>query len=150
MSMDDSNNAKESAYLYDLIVAPQWRERFDQLVDKEIQLPEKGKFLDAGCGTGGYAVELALRGGPKVSVVGVDPSADRLALARGKADATKLERATFQPGRLIALGLPDEEFDLVIGDGSLSPADDAAEAAAELARVAKPDLLGGALQPRPH
>ncbi len=137
--MSESNEAKELAYLYDLVIVPQWREPFDQMVDEEIQLPEEGKFLDAGCGTGGYAVDLALRGGAKVSVLGIDSNAERLTIARGKAEVKKLDRVAFQQGTLIGLGVPDEEFDLVIGDGSMLPVSDLEEAFAELARVAKPN-----------
>ncbi|MGH9844442.1 MAG: class I SAM-dependent methyltransferase [Blastocatellia bacterium] len=137
--MSESNEAKELACLYDLVIVPQWREPFDQMVDEEIQLPKEGKFLEAGCGTGGYAVDLALRGGYKVSVLGIDSNAERLAIARGKAEIKKLDRAAFQQGTLIGLGVPDEEFDLVIGDGSMLPVPDLEEAFAELARVAKPN-----------
>ena len=92
------HDAKELAYLYDLYVTPGWREVFDRLVDEEIELPKDGKFLDALCGTGGYAVDLSLRAGSKVEVVGIDPSEERLALARGKADVKKPNRASFQLG----------------------------------------------------
>src|SRR5206468_1560085 len=65
---------KEQAYLFDLYVVPQWREVFDRLVDEEVELPKAGKLLDAECGTGGYAIDLALRIGKKAEVVGVDAS----------------------------------------------------------------------------
>lgn len=130
-------DAKELAYLYDLYIAPQWREAFDNLVDEEVKLPGEGKFLDAGCGTGGYAIDLAVRGGAKVEVVGVDESPDRLALARGKADVQYVKRVTFQEGSMTALGLGNNDFDLVIGDVSLLPADQIEPALEELARVAK-------------
>lgn len=109
-------NAKELAYLYDLYVVPAWREVFDRLVDEEIELPKEGKCLDAMCGTGGYALDLSLRGGAKVEVVGIDSSEERLILARGKADVKKPNRVTFQKGSLKKLDFPTGEFDLVIGD----------------------------------
>ncbi len=129
--------AKELAYLYDLYVAPGWREVFDRLVDEEIELPKDGKFLDALCGTGGYAVDLSLRAGSKVEVVGIDPSEERLALARGKADVKKPNRASFQLGSLEKLDFPTGEFDLVIGDLSLLPVAEIEDAVDELIRVAK-------------
>ncbi|MDX2031958.1 MAG: class I SAM-dependent methyltransferase [Blastocatellia bacterium] len=131
-------DAKELAYLYDLYTVPLWRERFDRMVDEEIKLPEEGRLLDAGCGTGGYAVEMALRGGPRVEVVGIDDSAERLVLARGKAEVAKLTRVEFFQGTMYALGALDEDFDLVLGDCSLLPVEDLADAFDELARVAKP------------
>ena len=134
-------NAKELAYLYDLYVVPAWREVFDRLVDEEIELPKEGKCLDAMCGTGGYALDLSLRGGAKVEVVGIDSSEERLILARGKADVKKPNRVTFQQGSLKKLDFPTGEFDLVIGDLSLLPSPlsvtEVEDALDELIRVAK-------------
>jgi ubiquinone/menaquinone biosynthesis C-methylase UbiE len=134
-------NAKELAYLYDLYVVPAWREVFDRLVDEEIELPKEGKCLDAMCGTGGYALDLSLRGGAKVEVVGIDSSEERLILARGKADVKKPNRVTFQKGSLKKLDFPTGEFDLVIGDLSLLPSPlsvaEVEDALDELIRVAK-------------
>jgi ubiquinone/menaquinone biosynthesis C-methylase UbiE len=130
-------DAKEIAYLYDLYVAPTWREAFDQMVDDEIELPKEGKFLDAGCGVGDYAIDLAIRGGAKTEVVGIDPSPEKLVLARGKAEVKKLDRVEFRQGLMQSLEFPDEEFDLVIGDASMSPPSEIGPALAELGRVAK-------------
>src|SRR5215475_4756033 len=130
-------DAKEMAYLYDLYVTPTWREAFDEMVDDEVELPKEGKFLDAGCGAGGYAIDLAIRGGAKTEVVGVDPSPEKLVLARGKAEMKKLDRVEFRQGQMRSLELPDEEFDLVIGDASMAPPSEIGPALAELARVAK-------------
>jgi ubiquinone/menaquinone biosynthesis C-methylase UbiE len=132
-----TSDAKEEAYIYDLYIVPVWREAFDVIVDDEVKLPEEGKFLDAGSGTGGYAIDMAARGGSKVEVVGIDPSPERLSLARGKAEIKKLTNVTFQEGTLRALGLPDGEFDLVIADASMLPADEIGPIFAELRRVAK-------------
>lgn len=140
MNQSNSNapkDAKELAYLYDLYVVPVWREAFDQLVDDEVELPKDGKFLDAGSGTGGYAIDLAVRGGAKTQVVGVDSSHERLALARGKAGVAKAKRVEFHHGSLQSLGLPGDEFDLVIGDVSMAPPSEIVPALVELARVAK-------------
>jgi ubiquinone/menaquinone biosynthesis C-methylase UbiE len=130
-------DAKEMAYLYDLYVAPTWREAFDQMVDEEVELPKEGKFLEAGCGSGGYAIDLAIRGGAKTEVVGVDPSPEKLALARVKAEVKKLDRVEFRQGQMRSLEFPDEEFDLVIGDASMAPPSEIGPALAELRRVAK-------------
>jgi ubiquinone/menaquinone biosynthesis C-methylase UbiE len=130
-------DAKEIAYLYDLYVAPTWGEAFDQMIDDEVELPKEGKFLDAGCSTGGYAIDLAIRGGTKTEVVGVDPSPEKLALARGKAVVKKLDRVEFRQGQMRSLEFPDEEFDLVIGDASMAAPSEAGPALAELRRVAR-------------
>src|SRR5499427_9088608 len=130
-------DAKEIAYLYDLYVAPTWCEAFDQMVDDEVELPKEGRFLEAGCGTGGYAIDLAIRGGAKTEVVGVDPSPEKLALARGKAEVKKLDRVEFRQGLMRSLEFPDGEFDLVIGDASMASPQEIGPALAELTRVAK-------------
>lgn len=130
-------DAKELAYLYDLYIVPGWHEAFDSLVDEAMQLPQEGKFLDAQCGTGSYTVDLAARGGAKTEVIGVDPSAERLALARGKAEVKKLDRVSFQQGSLQMLPFGAEEFDLVLGDASMFPPAGISAALDELVRVAK-------------
>src|SRR5499433_2383659 len=130
-------DAKETAFLYDLYVAPGWCEAFDQMVDDEVELPKEGRLLDAECGTGGYAIDLAIRGGAKTEVVGVDLSPEKLILARGKAEVKKLDRVEFRQGSMQSLEFADGEFDLVIGDASMLPPSEIGPALAELARVAK-------------
>lgn len=132
-----AKDLKELAYLYDLYFVPQWREAFDRLVDAEVKLPQAGKLLDAECGTGGYAIDLALRVGKDAEVVGADASEEKLALARGKALVKKVKQINFQPGLLRALGLPADEFDWIVADASLTPARELGAIFAELRRVAK-------------
>ncbi|MCI0390011.1 MAG: class I SAM-dependent methyltransferase [Acidobacteria bacterium] len=134
-------DAKEMAYLYDLYVAPGWGEAFDQMVDAEVELPKEGRFLDAGCGTGDYAIDLAIRGGANTEVVGVDSSSEKLLLARGKAVVKKLDRVEFREGSIESLEFADDEFDLVIGDASMLPPSEIGPALAELARVANRGAL---------
>jgi ubiquinone/menaquinone biosynthesis C-methylase UbiE len=129
---------KELAYLYDLFVTPIWREAFDQIVDQEVKLPREGKILDAGCGTGGYAIALSAKLGAKAEVVGIDSCAERLELARAKASVHKLSNVSFTQGSMSALGCADQEFDLVIGDVSLLGPEEIRPTLAELVRVAKP------------
>src|SRR5258708_39657420 len=50
---------KELAFRYDLFIAPDWRDRFDTLINENIQLPSEGEILDVNCGTGAHAIELA-------------------------------------------------------------------------------------------
>jgi ubiquinone/menaquinone biosynthesis C-methylase UbiE len=133
-----AKSAGEEAYLYDLFIAPAWREPFDEMVDEEVTLPAQGKILDAGCGTGGYTVELSARLGAKAEVVGVDPSPARLELARAKASVQMLRHINFASGSLDALGQADADFDLVIGDASMLEPKRIGAALAELVRVAKP------------
>ena len=136
-----NKDAKEMAYLYDLYFVPTWRELFDQLVDDEVKIPTEGKFLDAGCGTGGYAIDLATRLGDKGEVVGIDDSFERLALANGKLEIKKIENVRFGQGTLESLGVATDDFDFVVADLSLIPPAELPERLndilAELKRVAK-------------
>lgn len=140
----DNKDAKEQAYLYDLYVAPLWREVFDRLVDEEVKVPDEvlkeGIFLDAECGTGAYAIDLLLRAGKDAVVLGVDASAEKLALARGKASVQHVpeKRLTFRQGTLSALGVAADAFDWIVADASLTPAAEVSAILAELQRVAKP------------
>ena len=119
-----TQDAKELAFLYDLYFVPGWRELFDQIVDAEVKLPAEGKFLDAGCGTGGYALDLAAKLRDKVEVIGIEDDFDRLALAQGKADIAKLDNLRFRRGTLENLGVENADFDFVVADLSLlSPAE---------------------------
>src|SRR5438270_10151597 len=90
-------SAQELAYLYDLYIVPTWRELFDRLVDEEVKPPKQGRLLDAECGTGSYAIDLSAKLGPKAEVIGVDPSDERLELARAKAQVKKLHHVDFVP-----------------------------------------------------
>ncbi len=137
-----AQDPKELAYLYDLYMVPLWREAFDQMVDEEVKVPaevlEAGVFLDAECGTGSYAVDLLLRAGKKAVVAGIDASAEKLLLARGKASVQMVsDRVTFRQGTLSALGVADAAFDWIIADASLTPASEIGAVLAELHRVAK-------------
>lgn len=136
-----TTDPKEMSYLYDLYFVPGWRELFDQLVDEEVKLPAEGKFLDAGCGTGGYAIDLAVRLGDKVQIVGIDESSERLEIATGKAEMKKLDNVRFAQGNLENLGVESADYDFVLADLSLIASQELSERLAdilqELKRVAR-------------
>lgn len=132
------SNERERAFRYDLFITPDWRDRFDTLVNESVDIPAEGRVLDVNCGTGAHTIELAehLRG--KGEVVGVDPSAERIELARAKALARKLDNLTFQQGSDTRLPLSDLGFDFVIGDASMLAANDIEDVLSEMVRLAKP------------
>jgi SAM-dependent methyltransferase len=72
-------------------------------------VPPGARVLDAGCGTGRVAVELARRG---YDVVGVDNDASMLAVARRSPDVR------WSDADLSALEL-DDRFDLVVAAGNV-------------------------------
>src|SRR5713101_643882 len=115
---------KELAFLQDLYVATDWGERFAELVDEHVTLPkEEGRALYVAAATGGQAVAWQERAGKKLQFLCVDESDECLELARAKAVAMNAE-AKFQREDPRALTLADNQFDLVLGDASLTPPDD--------------------------
>jgi ubiquinone/menaquinone biosynthesis C-methylase UbiE len=129
-------NNKELAYRYDLFITTDWRDRFDTLVNESIELPLKGRVLDVNCGTGAHAIELAERIRGKGEVIGVDPDAERIALARAKAQVKKSE-VTFEQGNPSDLPFEDYSFSIVIGDASMLPENHIEDVLAEMVRVAE-------------
>jgi ubiquinone/menaquinone biosynthesis C-methylase UbiE len=132
-------NYKELAFRYDLFITPDWRARFDTLVNESIKMPVEGRILDVNCGTGAHAIELAVRMRGKGEVIGIDPSAERIALARAKAQVSKLEEVRFEQGIGSDLPFDSHEFNAVLGDASMLPADEIEEVFAEMVRVAQPE-----------
>jgi SAM-dependent methyltransferase len=96
-----------------------WADRTGAEVDRALaMLGAKGgeRVLDMACGTGRHSHELARRG---FEVVGVDISADLLAIAEADAEAESLN-ASFLAADLRQLDF-DQEFDLVLNlnDGAI-------------------------------
>src|SRR5919202_3286261 len=137
--MSQHEHDKELAYLHELYVAPDWGERFAELIDEHVQLPKEGRALYVAAGTGGHALALQERAGADVTLIGVDESEERLRLARAKAQAAKLGAQTeFRLTQLEALDFEDDQFDLVVGDASLVTPERLPEIFAEMVRVAAP------------
>lgn len=98
--------------------------------------PQPGeRVLDLGTGTGNAALLAAAR---HASVIGVDPAARLLEVARARAADAGLD-ATFALGEGAAIPVDDGTVDVVISVFGVIFAPDAAAAAAELARVVAPD-----------
>jgi SAM-dependent methyltransferase len=103
------------AWAYDLISE---RAVAAECAQIEAMLARRGvapgaRLLDAGCGTGRYAVELARRG---FRVTGVDAAAELLAVARRQAGA---DTVTFVHGDLRALP-PSADHDAILCRGVLN------------------------------
>ena len=132
-----NKSAKEIAFLQDLFVAPDWGERFAELIDEHVPLPEKGRALYLAVGTGGHALALQERAGAGLKFLCIDENEECLELARAK--ATALEGpAEFRQGIVDALQLQDDQFDLVIGDGSLVAPERVPSVLLEMVRVVVP------------
>jgi len=108
------------------------------LVESLLRQSGGSSVLDAGCGTGRVAIELARRG---FSVVGVDADAPMLAAAKSKApDLSWVEADLADPGSAVP-----GPFDLVLLAGNvmifLEPGTEARTLAALAARLAPGGLL---------
>src|SRR5262249_48521430 len=128
---------KELAFLQDLFIAPDWGERFAELIDEHVELPKEGKALYLAAGTGVHAMALHERAGEKLEFLCVDENSECTELARAKATATN-EQITFETGPLDKLNLSDNSFNLVIGNASLVSRQRVRTMFSELVRVAAP------------
>ena len=128
---------KERAFLQDLFVAPDWGERFAELIDEHVKVPNEGKALYVAAGTGGHAMALQERAGNKLELLCVDENPECLELARAKATATN-EQTSFDTAQVDSLNLDDNQFDLVIGNASLVSRQRVRKMFSEMVRVAAP------------
>jgi len=128
---------KELAFLQDLFIAPDWGERFAELIDEHVTPPKEGEALYAGGSTGGHAMALHERAGDKLQLLCVDENPECTELARAKATATN-DRITFGTTRLDNLDLKPNRFDLVIGNASLVSRQRVRKIFSELVRVGAP------------
>jgi ubiquinone/menaquinone biosynthesis C-methylase UbiE len=128
---------KELAFLQDLFIAPDWGERFAELIDEHLKLPKQGKALYIAAGTGGHAMALQGRAGSKFDLLCVDENPECLELARAKATATD-GQIGFDSAELDNLKLRDNQYDLVIGNASLVSPQRVQKMLSEMVRVAAP------------
>jgi ubiquinone/menaquinone biosynthesis C-methylase UbiE len=135
--MDTQKTEKELAFLHDLFIAPDWGERFAELIDKHVKIPNEGKALYLAVGTGGHAISLHERSSEKVEFLCLDENGECLELARAKATATR-DSAEFRKATIDKLDLPDNQYDIVIGNASLVPQQRVGKMLAEMVRVAAP------------
>ena len=132
----ETKSQKELAFLYDLYIATDWAERFAVLVDEHVELPKEGRALYVAAGTAGHALALKERD-EALTLLCVDENPECLEIAQAKAVAVHQE-AEFQREDPQALSFADDQFDLVLGDASLTPPTKLKPMLAELVRVAKP------------
>jgi len=131
----NTKSDKELAFLQDLFIAPDWGERFAELIDAHVKLPKEGEALYVAAGTGGHAMALRERAGEKLQLFCVDENPECMALAQAKATATngRITFGTAQPDRL---DLTDNRFDLIIGNASLVSRQRVRKMFSEIVRVA--------------
>jgi len=85
-----------------------------------VKLPEGGKVLDVGCGSGALGIAVGKRN-PKADIIGIDRwgkeyASFSKALCESNARAESVSRITFQQGDATHLDFPDETFDAVVSN----------------------------------
>jgi ubiquinone/menaquinone biosynthesis C-methylase UbiE len=128
---------KELAFLHELFVATDWGERFAALMDEHVHLPKEGRALYVASGTGGHAIALQERSGDNLKFLCVDENEEALELARAKATVLK-DGIEFRRETNDHLSIPDDQFNLVLGEGSLTHTERIPRMLAEMSRVAAP------------
>jgi ubiquinone/menaquinone biosynthesis C-methylase UbiE len=129
---------KELAYLHELFVASDWGERFAELIDEHVKLPKEGRALYLGSATGGHAIALQERANANLTFQSIDENEESVELARTKAAVLK-DATQFSKGKVDALKLPANQFNLVVGDASLVHSQRVPKMLAEMFRVAAPN-----------
>lgn len=105
---------------------------------KELGFKE-GRILDAGCGYGFVAVELA-KAFPKAEIVGIDLSDPLLKMARSLAsDAGVSERVLFEKQDVQDIQYPDDSFDAVLNLYMFHIVEDPKKMVEEIDRVLTPN-----------
>jgi SAM-dependent methyltransferase len=98
-------------------------------------LPERGRMLDVGSGTGSLAFAIAERKG-RARVLGIDPSREYVAYAVSRNPFP--DRASFEVGDAQQLHFPDASFDAALSLLVFNFIPDPKKALLELRRVTKP------------
>lgn len=134
-----SKTDQEKALQYDLLIAPTWRNCFDEMFVEHVRLPTEGRILEVNCGTGGASLELAESVRGRGDVLALDPDPERIAIARAKQGVKETPGLAFEVAELEAMEFDSESFDLVIGDASMIVLTyDIEQLIVEMVRVAKP------------
>lgn len=111
-----------------------WRRR----VVRALELGDKPRVLDVATGTGDLAIAIA-NARPGATIIGLDPSANMLAIAQQKLAKRKLtDRVTLVEGDAQALPQANCEIDAATIAFGIRNVPDRAKALRELARVVRP------------
>ena len=100
----------------------------------QLRLDGGQRLLDVGCGLGDAALALAEDLGDDGEVVGVDASAEMVAVAQNRASAARCH-VRFAVGDALALDEPDDYFDVARSERTLQWLTDPQAAVLEMART---------------
>lgn len=132
-SDSESNVIKLPAELYEEFFVPAVLQEWAKLVAGAAKIESGQRALDVACGTGILARTVAEHAGPHGAVVGIDPSAGMLTVARRKAPAIE-----WREGRAEELPFEANSFDVVVSQFGLMFFADRRRAIQEMMRVLRP------------
>jgi arsenite methyltransferase len=101
-------------------------------------IPTGATVLDMGCGAGTDLLLAARRVGPQGRAIGVDMTADMLAIAANGARACGLDHVELKESDVAALPVDDATIDVVISNGVLNLVPDKVRTIHEMWRVLRP------------
>lgn len=106
---------------YETMPYPRWETFSRNIYNEDIEgrlRNKKAKILNAGCGTGHEAVELATVF-PDAEILAVDLSLSSLAYARQKTEELEIKNIRFAQADIMELGEISETFDFIASSGVL-------------------------------
>lgn len=107
--------------------------RADKLL-RLVDVKEKDRYLEVGCGTGAVCRHVAAR--YRCDVTGVDVDTEQIEAARE--NSRDIPNVTFQQADATDLPFPDEDFDIVLSFGTTHHISNWLGALSEIRRVLKP------------
>jgi len=129
----ENTSPRNPAMIYDELFVPALFARWGPRVAEAAAVGAGDRVLDVGCGTGVLACAAAERVAPDGHVVGIDPSEQMLAIARGKrADVD------WQTGSAEDLPFNNASFDAVVSQFALMFFERKSVAVGEMLRVLRP------------
>jgi ubiquinone/menaquinone biosynthesis C-methylase UbiE len=132
---ESADTQQEAATYLDWAAATPEIQRVRRVARAALGICEGQRLLDAGCGVGEEARELARLAGPDGEVTAIDLSSALVAIARQRDEGSGVRYAV---GDITALGFPDATFDGVRSERVFQHLADPDAAVAELARVTVP------------
>ena len=125
--------SRSPAEIYDALFVPALFRQWGPVIAAEARIGAGDSVLDVACGTGVLALAALDRVGAKGTVVGLDPNADMLAVARRKS-----ARIDWREGRAEQIPFADGSFDASVSQFGLMFFEDRAAGLREMMRVLKP------------
>jgi ubiquinone/menaquinone biosynthesis C-methylase UbiE len=136
----EAMDSLEAAYTYDHLTRKYLQILHAGFVETALNFcPEAGRVLEVGTGTGRILIEMA-KYNPRLSLVGLELSANMLAVARENARREGVaDRIAFLLADAKQMPFPSASFDAVLCHNMLHHLPDPLLLIAEVARIARPD-----------